>query len=195
MSFSDREILETVRGIGFEHPTPIQAAVIPIALSGREVNRVLKLWTQTVLAPILSSALFILVFGLSLGSRIHAIDGVSYDVYIVPGLIAMTMAQAAYGNNSASVEQLIAERSSWISNTLDGCWGGGAARRWASRVRARSSSAQTFTLDADASSATGSTGCAGGSARGSSSSGAVPVSVRTRSASAGMYALTGSPWR
>ena len=64
--------------------------------------------------------------------------------------------------------------------------GGGAARRWASGVRARSSSAQTFTLDADASSATGSTGCAGGSARGSSSSGAVPVSVSTRSASAGM---------
>ena len=41
-----------------------------IALSSREVNRVLKLWTQTVLAPILSSSLFILVFGLSLGDRI-----------------------------------------------------------------------------------------------------------------------------
>jgi ABC-2 type transport system permease protein len=76
-----------------------------IALSGREVNRVLKLWTQTVLAPILSSSLFILVFGLSLGDRIREIDGVSYDVYIVPGLITMTMAQAAYANNSASVFQ------------------------------------------------------------------------------------------
>ena len=76
-----------------------------IALSGREVNRVLKLWTQTVLAPILSSSLFILVFGLSLGDRIREIDGVSYDVYIVPGLIAMTMAQAAYANNSATVFQ------------------------------------------------------------------------------------------
>jgi ABC-2 type transport system permease protein len=53
-----------------------------IALSGREVNRVLKLWTQTVLAPILSSSLFILVFGLSLGDRIREIDGVSYDVSI-----------------------------------------------------------------------------------------------------------------
>ena len=73
-----------------------------IALSGREVNRVLKLWTQTVLAPILSSSLFILVFGLSLGERIREIDGVSYDVYIVPGLITMTMAQAAYANNSAT---------------------------------------------------------------------------------------------
>src|SRR3712207_6470616 len=76
-----------------------------IALSGRECERVLKLWTQTVLAPILSSALFILVFGLSLGGRIREIDGVPYDQFIVPGLIAMGMAQAAYANNSATVFQ------------------------------------------------------------------------------------------
>lgn len=75
------------------------------ALTGREVARVLKLWTQTVAAPILSSALFILVFGLSLGARIREIDGVPYDQFIVPGLIAMGMAQAAYANNSATVFQ------------------------------------------------------------------------------------------
>jgi ABC-2 type transport system permease protein len=76
-----------------------------VALSGREVERVTKLWTQTIVAPVVSSALFILVFGLSLGGRIKAIDGVPYDEYIVPGLIAMAMAQAAYANNSASVFQ------------------------------------------------------------------------------------------
>jgi ABC-2 type transport system permease protein len=74
-----------------------------IALTGREVVRVLKMWTQTILAPVASSFLFIVVFGLSLGGRIRAIDGVEYDVYIVPGLITMAMAQAAYANNSASV--------------------------------------------------------------------------------------------
>src|SRR3954470_9259064 len=76
-----------------------------LALSGREIERVLKLWSQTVLAPILSSALFIVVFGLSLGGRVKQIDGVSYDQFIVPGLIAMGMAQAAYANNSATVFQ------------------------------------------------------------------------------------------
>jgi ABC-2 type transport system permease protein len=76
-----------------------------IALSTRESHRVLKLWTQTVVAPILSSLLFILVFGLSLGSRIKQIDGVEYEVFIVPGLIAMAMIQATYANNSASVFQ------------------------------------------------------------------------------------------
>jgi len=76
-----------------------------IALSARESHRVLKLWTQTVAAPILSSFLFIVVFGLSLGSRIKEIDGVPYKVFIVPGLIVMAMIQAAYANNSASVFQ------------------------------------------------------------------------------------------
>jgi ABC-2 type transport system permease protein len=76
-----------------------------IALSSREVARVLKLWTQTVAAPIISSALFILVFGLSLGGRIREIHGVPYEQFIVPGLIAMGMAQAAYANNSSSVFQ------------------------------------------------------------------------------------------
>jgi ABC-2 type transport system permease protein len=76
-----------------------------VALSGREVARVTKLWTQTVAAPILSSALFIVVFGLSMGGRIRAVDGVPYDQFIVPGLVAMAMAQAAYANNSSSVFQ------------------------------------------------------------------------------------------
>jgi len=76
-----------------------------VALSARESHRVLKLWTQTVVAPILSSLLFILVFGLSLGSRIKQIDGIDYEVFIVPGLIAMAMIQATYANNSASVFQ------------------------------------------------------------------------------------------
>ena len=75
------------------------------ALTGREVARVLKLWTQTVVAPVVSAFLFILVFGLSLGDRIKAIDGVPYQEFIVPGLITMAMVQAAYANNSATVFQ------------------------------------------------------------------------------------------
>ena len=74
-------------------------------LVAREVLRVLKLWTQTIVAPVLSAFLFILVFGLSLGSRIHEIGGVPYDQFIVPGLITMAMAQAAYNNNASSLFQ------------------------------------------------------------------------------------------
>ncbi|MGI8580415.1 MAG: ABC transporter permease [Solirubrobacteraceae bacterium] len=74
-------------------------------LGGREVLRVLKLWSQTILAPVVASFLFILVFGLSLGGRIKSIDGVPYEVFIVPGLITMAMVQAAYQNNSSSLFQ------------------------------------------------------------------------------------------
>ena len=74
-------------------------------LARRETLRVSKLWTQTILAPMVSSILFILVFGLSLGDRIRNVDGVPYDVFIVPGLIAMAMVQAAYANNASSIFQ------------------------------------------------------------------------------------------
>jgi ABC-2 type transport system permease protein len=74
-------------------------------LSRRETLRVSKLWTQTVLAPVISSMLFIVVFGLSLGGRIRQVSAVDYDVFIVPGLITMAMVQAAYANNSASIFQ------------------------------------------------------------------------------------------
>jgi ABC-2 type transport system permease protein len=74
-------------------------------LCRRETLRVSKLWTQTVLAPVISSILFILVFGLSLGGRIRQVSEVEYEVFIVPGLIAMAMVQAAYANNASSIFQ------------------------------------------------------------------------------------------
>jgi ABC-2 type transport system permease protein len=87
-----------------------------IALSAREADRVLKLWSQTIVAPVLASFLFIVVFGLSLGGRIRAIGGVDYEVFIVPGLLTMAMAQAAYSNNSSSVFQARADR--YINDVL-----------------------------------------------------------------------------
>lgn len=87
-----------------------------IALSAREADRVLKLWSQTIAAPVLASFLFIVVFGLSLGGRIRGIGGVDYDVFIVPGLIAMAMAQAAYSNNASSVFQARSDR--YINDVL-----------------------------------------------------------------------------
>ncbi len=74
-------------------------------LCRRECHRVVKLWTQTALAPVVSSLLFIVVFGLSLGARISEVQGFDYEVFIVPGLIAMAMAQAAYSNNASTIYQ------------------------------------------------------------------------------------------
>src|SRR5918999_4046191 len=82
----------------------------------RETLRVSKLWTQTVLAPIVSSGLFILVFGFSLSDRIREFDGVPYREFIVPGLITLAMVQAAYSNNSSSVFQARSDR--YINDVL-----------------------------------------------------------------------------
>ena len=82
-----------------------------LSLAGRECLRVTRLWTQTMLAPVVASVLFIVVFGLSLGGRISGIGAVPYDVFIVPGLAAMAMAQAAYSNNSSSIFQARSDRS------------------------------------------------------------------------------------
>jgi ABC-2 type transport system permease protein len=81
-----------------------------LSLAGRECLRVTRLWTQTMLAPVVASVLFIVVFGLSLGGRISGIGTVPYDVFIVPGLAAMAMAQAAYSNNSSSIFQARSDR-------------------------------------------------------------------------------------
>ncbi len=87
-----------------------------VALTGREVLRVLKLWTQTVAAPVVSAFLFIVVFGLSLGGRIRQVGDVDYEVFIVPGLIAMAMVQAAYANNASSIFQARFDR--YINDVL-----------------------------------------------------------------------------
>ncbi len=79
-------------------------------LSRRECHRVLKLWKQTILAPVIAALLFMVVFGLSLGDSISEINGFEYRVYIVPGLIAMAMAQAAYSNNSSTIFQARSDR-------------------------------------------------------------------------------------
>src|SRR5918998_5452976 len=82
----------------------------------RETLRVSKLWTQTVLAPIVSAALFIVVFGFSLGTRIDEVEGFAYEQFIVPGLIVMATVQAAYSNNSSSVFQARSDR--YINDVL-----------------------------------------------------------------------------
>ena len=81
-----------------------------IWLARRETLRVSKLWTQTVLAPVVSSLLFILVFGLSLGGRIRQVSDVDYEVFIVPGLVAMAMVQAAFANNASTIFQARSDR-------------------------------------------------------------------------------------
>ncbi len=65
----------------------------------------LRLWNQTIAPPVVAAALFIVVFGVALGSSIRMIDGVPYERFIVPGLVLMGVATSAFGNNATSIYQ------------------------------------------------------------------------------------------
>lgn len=71
----------------------------------REVLRFLRLWKQTIMPGLISSALYILVFGHALGARIGEIKDISYMNYIIPGLVMMSVINHAYQNSSSSLMQ------------------------------------------------------------------------------------------
>ena len=71
----------------------------------RETIRFLKLWKQTIMPGLISSGLYILVFGHALGSRIGEIKDISYMNYIIPGLVMMSVINHAYQNSSSSLMQ------------------------------------------------------------------------------------------
>ncbi len=62
----------------------------------REIHRFLVLYKQTIIPALISSLLYIIVFGTTLGTRISSIDGVAYINYIVPGLAMMSVINQSY---------------------------------------------------------------------------------------------------
>lgn len=69
----------------------------------KEVRRFLKVFLQTVIAPIVTALLFLAIFALALGGAVREIGGVSFLEFLAPGLIMMTMIQNAFANTSTSL--------------------------------------------------------------------------------------------
>jgi ABC-2 type transport system permease protein len=69
----------------------------------KEVWRFLKVITQTVGAPVVTTLLFLAIFALALGKSVETIGGVPYLEFLAPGLIMMALAQNAFANTSSSV--------------------------------------------------------------------------------------------
>src|SRR5258708_37297807 len=72
-------------------------------LYAREVRRFVKVATQTILAPVVTTLLFLAVFLLALGGAGRSAGGVSYAEFLAPGLIVMAMMQNAFANTSSSM--------------------------------------------------------------------------------------------
>lgn len=69
----------------------------------KEVRRFLKVITQTVFAPVVTSLLFLAIFTLALQRSIDIGGGITYSEFLAPGLVVMAMMQNAFANTSSSI--------------------------------------------------------------------------------------------
>ena len=75
-------------------------------LSSREIMRFFSVWRQTIIPGIVTTLLYIFVFGVALENRISEIGGVSYKIYILPGLLMMNVITNAVANSASSMLQM-----------------------------------------------------------------------------------------
>lgn len=85
-------------------------------LYSREVRRFLKVYTQTLVAPLVTTLLFLAVFSLALGRSVEQIGAVPFLEFLGPGLVMMAITQNAFANTSSSI--LIAKVQGNIVDTL-----------------------------------------------------------------------------
>lgn len=68
----------------------------------KEYIRIVRIWSQTLLPPVMNVALYLLIFGSFIGKRIGMMGNDSYASFIVPGLLMMAVITNSYGNVSTS---------------------------------------------------------------------------------------------
>ncbi|MFA6599639.1 MAG: ABC transporter permease [Candidatus Omnitrophota bacterium] len=93
----------------------------------REIVRFLSVFSQTLFPPLVSSFLFIFIFGYSLGAQIDRVGGVPYLEFLIPGLVMMTVIESSYTNTSSSlfisrwannIEELLVTPLSYVEMVL-----------------------------------------------------------------------------
>ena len=92
-------------------------------LVGKEFSRVIRIWIQTIVPPIITMSLYFVIFGNLIGRRIGQMEGFDYMQYIAPGLIMMSVITNSYGNVVSSFfgakfqrhieEMLVAPMATW----------------------------------------------------------------------------------
>ena len=92
-----------------------------------EMNRWFRTKAQSLLAPVISTSLYFIVFGSAIGSRMSTVDGVSYGAFIVPGLTMLSILTQSISNAafaiyvtkwSGTVYEVLSAPISWIETVL-----------------------------------------------------------------------------
>ncbi|HIK01689.1 TPA: ABC transporter permease [archaeon] len=84
------------------------------ALARREIKRFLNIYGDTLVTPLISSLLYLFIFGYSIGKLVPSFSGISYMEFIIPGIIMMSVIQSSYANTSFSIFI-----SKWAGNIAD----------------------------------------------------------------------------
>ena len=78
--------------------SPQGIAIAYYTMMRKEVVRLFRIWSQTILPSVITTSLYFIVFGTFIGSQLQPIDGFAYIQFIVPGLIMMAVITNAYQN-------------------------------------------------------------------------------------------------
>ncbi|HWH07090.1 MAG TPA: ABC transporter permease [Candidatus Paceibacterota bacterium] len=99
-------------------------------------HRIVRIWAQTLLPPVVTTTLYYVIFGAFIGSQISGIAGFSYMQYIVPGLVMMTIITSSYMHTVSAFflakfqrnveELLVSPMPSWV--VVGGYVSGGVLR-------------------------------------------------------------------
>ena len=68
----------------------------------KEVTRILRIWAQTLIPPVITMSLYFVIFGAIIGRRVGEMGGMPYMDFIVPGLIMLSVITNSYGNITSS---------------------------------------------------------------------------------------------
>jgi ABC-2 type transport system permease protein len=90
----------------------------------KDFIRIIRIWSQTLLPPIVTTALYFAIFGTFIGSQVRAIGGLSYISFIVPGIVMMSLITSSYMNTVSTFyfskwqrtidEQLVSPMPMWV---------------------------------------------------------------------------------
>ena len=116
---------DAMQSSGQRHAATAANLVALRTLVRREIARIIRIWTQTLIPPAITMTLYFVIFGKLIGSRIGSIEGgFTYMQYIVPGLVMMSIITNSYGNISSSFfglkfsraveEMLVSPMPNWV---------------------------------------------------------------------------------
>jgi ABC-2 type transport system permease protein len=104
-----------------------------LTIVNKEVTRILRIWTQTLIPPTITITLYFLIFGTFIGERVGEVNGVSYMEFIIPGLIMLAVINNSYSNVVSSffgakfqksIEELLVSSTSTLTIILGFVVGG-----------------------------------------------------------------------